>query len=43
VVTTSSDLTARLFLVHLEDLIELARSRISRQLTPEEWFQFLGD
>ena len=36
VATDSQDGAARLFLVCIEDLIEFARSRVSRELTPEE-------
>ncbi|HLE13768.1 MAG TPA: hypothetical protein VI776_03395 [Anaerolineales bacterium] len=42
VVTASDDGTARIFLVYSTDVIELALSQVSRQLTPEERAQYLG-
>ena len=40
-VTASWDGTARLYLVHIEDLIELAKSRVTRELTSEERDRYL--
>jgi WD40 repeat protein len=36
IVTASDDGTARIYLTRIEDLMELARSRVTRELTPEE-------
>ena len=41
--TASTDQTARLWLWQLADLIAEARSQLSRNLTQEEWQQYLGD
>jgi len=43
IVTASSDSTARIYLAHIEDLMELARSRVTRELTPEERRQYLHE
>jgi hypothetical protein len=37
----SRDGTDRIYLLNIEDLITLAKSRLTRQLTPEECQQFL--
>jgi WD40 repeat protein len=41
--TASEDKTARLWLWRPEDLIKEACSRLTRNLTPQEWQQYLGD
>ncbi|MBW4548699.1 MAG: hypothetical protein KME25_30485 [Symplocastrum torsivum CPER-KK1] len=41
--TASEDKTARVSLVGLENLITEACRRLTRNLTPEEWQQYLGD
>ena len=41
IVTVSEDGAARIYLVHLEDLVALAKSHTSRKLTPEERETFL--
>ncbi len=43
VATSSWDHTARIWLWRPEDLIEAACTRLSRELTPEEWAQYLPD
>jgi WD40 repeat protein len=43
IVTASYDGTARIFLVNIEDLIELARTRVTRQLTCEERNKYLHE
>jgi WD40 repeat protein len=43
IVTTSDDGTARIYLAHIEDLMELARSRVTRELTPEERKRYLHE
>ncbi len=41
--TGSYDSTARLWNLRLDELIQLACRTAGRNLTPEEWQQFLGD
>ncbi len=41
--TASEDKTARLWLCQKEDLITEAQSRLNRNLTLEEWQQYLGE
>jgi len=41
--TTCWDGTARMWLWQPEDLIEEACNRLTRNLTPEEWHEYLGD
>ncbi len=41
--TASGDSTVQLWLWRPEDLIDKAHSRLSRNLTAEEWQQYLGD
>jgi len=36
IVTASADGTARIYLVHIQDLIALAKTRVTRELTCEE-------
>jgi WD40 repeat protein len=43
IVTASDDGTARVYLVHIEDLIELAKKRLTRELTCEERVQYLHE
>jgi hypothetical protein len=43
IVTASADGTARIYLAHIEDLMELARSRVTRELTPEERRRYLHE
>ena len=43
IVTASDDSTARIYLAHIEDLMELARSRVFRDLTPEERRRYLHE
>jgi WD40 repeat protein len=43
IVTTSSDKTSRVYLVHIEELINLAYSRVTRQLTCQERIQYLHE
>ena len=43
IVTASSDGTARIYLVRIEDLITLARSRLSRELTCQEREKYLHE
>jgi WD40 repeat protein len=40
ILTASSDKTAKLYLVRLEDLVDLANTRVTRALTKEERQQF---
>ena len=41
--TASSDKTARVWLLWPEDLVDEARSRLTRNLTYQEWQQYLPD
>jgi WD40 repeat protein len=43
IVTASYDNTARIYLTHIEDLIALAKSRLSRELTCEERERYLHE
>jgi WD40 repeat protein len=43
IVTASDDGTARVYLAHIEDLIALARSRVTRELTCDERVQYLHE
>ena len=43
VVSGGRDGTARVWLYRPEDLIADACSRVTRNLTPEEWQQYIGD
>jgi hypothetical protein len=40
-VTGSADGIVRFYLVHAEDLVALARTRVTRSLTPAECLQYL--
>ena len=41
--TASADNKARLWIYNIEDLINEASSRLTRNLTPEEWKKYMGD
>jgi hypothetical protein len=41
--TTSLDGTARIWRAEPDDLLALACAQITRNLTPDEWRQYLGD
>ena len=43
IATASADNTARLWICNIEDLINEASSRLTRNLTPEEWKKYMGD
>ncbi len=43
VATASDDNTARLCMSNTEDLINEASNRLTRNLTPEEWKEYMGD
>jgi WD40 repeat protein len=43
IVTASADGTAHIYLTRIEDLMELARSRVTRELTPEERRRYLHE
>jgi hypothetical protein len=43
VVTASNDRMARQYLIQLNDLLELAQTRVTRALTPEERATYLGE
>ena len=43
VATASDDKTARLWICDTEDFIKEASNRLTRNLTPQEWEQYMGD
>ncbi len=43
VVTAGRDKTARVYVVHIENSIELAKTRVTRDLTCEEQVQYLRE
>jgi WD40 repeat protein len=43
IITASNDATARMYLTQVNDLIELARTRVTRQLTCNEKLKYLHE